>query len=126
MKYGKWTVEEDRGRYSLCRCECDCVSTVRTSDLKAGYSTQCKYCSAKEKGRKGLNSQVKQHLYMISTGPFLKIGSTDDIQGRFRKIQLGCPYPVKLEYVGIDEGFLEPTYHEIFDECKLEGEWFRL
>lgn len=126
MKYGKWNVIFHDGKYCNCECECGNLSRVRTSSLINGRSTQCRSCSSRTKGRKGLNAQVKQHLYMISTGPYLKIGSTDDITTRFRKIQLGCPYPVQLEYVGLDEGFLESTYHEIFNEDKLEGEWFKL
>ena len=126
MKYGKWTVITHDGRYCDCECECGAAVKVRTTALVNGRSTQCKSCSSREKGRKGLNAQVKQHLYMISTGPYVKIGSTDDITTRFRKIQLGCPYPVTLEYVGMDEGFLESTFHEIFADCKLEGEWFKI
>ena len=41
LKFGMWTVVDDRGRYSLCLCDCGVERLVASHDLKAGKSKGC-------------------------------------------------------------------------------------
>lgn len=129
-KFNKWVVQEfshkNKNHNSLfkCICECGTVSIVQDSHLKCNRSKQCKSCAAKISGRKGLNAMVRQHLYMIGCGEYIKIGSTDHLKQRITNLHHANPYPINVLYEGIDEGYMEPTYHEIFKEYRIHGEWF--
>jgi DNA-directed RNA polymerase subunit RPC12/RpoP len=132
QKFNKWTVlsydsKNKNGNFKYkCVCDCGKESVVIGSHLRNNQSTQCKSCSSKINGRLGLDSMSKQHLYMVSCGEYLKIGSTDNIERRFRDLSNSCPYPLKLEYIGVDEGFLEPIYHSALSDYRIHGEWFKL
>lgn len=57
----------------------------------------------------------------------VKIGYSKDFQGANKRLaQLQIGNPRKLELVGVMNGTLttEKAYHRIFDDHRLESEWF--
>jgi hypothetical protein len=132
QRFYKWTVldsmgvDNQRHKIYLCKCGCGKKGVVRGSDLRRGNSRQCQSCSNRINGRKGLDASHGKDLYMVSCGEFVKIGSSDDVIDRVNRLAQIIPYPVKLEYFGPDEGYLEPLYHTIFEEFKHRNEWFKL
>lgn len=129
-KHNKWTVLSFDGRNKnnnsmwLCRCDCGTEKVVMGSHLRNGQSKQCKTCSTRINGRKGLNAMHGPDLYFVELDGFIKIGSTDNVGRRFRNIQACCPHKLNLLYHGPGEGELEAVYHEIFADLKHHGEWF--
>lgn len=74
---------------------------------------------------------MKWHVYFIQQDitNCIKIGKARNIQKRFRALVVGSPY--KLRILGlIDPGLacgekLEKYLHKLFEEFRLEGEWFK-
>ena len=134
LRFNKWTVLEYEYKsevsgnwYYLCRCDCGNESVVKGSNLRTGGSTQCKSCSNKENGRKGIYSQnVGKDLYLIGCGPFVKIGTTGDLTERLRTLESGNPFELVVEYYGIGEGHMEEFWHNEFKDKHHKGEWYRL
>lgn len=130
--FGKWTVMGDAGidkhgkKLFTCLCNCNKIHIVVGSKLRAGLSNQCRRCSAKINGRKGLDAQCKPNLYIVSCGSYIKIGSTDNVIRRVNAMMVGNPYPIKLEYHGIGCGHLEPKLHTLYAKYHHQGEWFNL
>jgi len=130
QRFNKWLVLEfdskTKNYNSKYKCICDCgkEGIVKDSNLRTGKSTQCKSCATRINGRKGLDAQSKNHLYMIGCGEYVKIGSTDNLADRLKNLEVSNPYPLHVLYEGINEGYMESTYHEIFSEYKTNGEWF--
>jgi len=131
-QFNNWTVLSFSGKTKvgnwlwLCECKCGNQGIVSGSNLRLGKSTQCKKCSSTVNGRKGLDAMAKEHLYMIGNDNYLKIGSTDNVQRRFKDLQNSCPYKLEIFYEGLNEGYMEPLYHSIFKEQRMHGEWFNL
>jgi len=132
QKFNKWTVVEfdskTKNHNSLYKCICECgkESIVKDSNLRTGKSKQCKSCSAKINGRKGLDAQSKQHLYFIRCGDYIKIGSTDDIERRIKNLKHANPYPIELIKIMLNEGHLESKYHDQYKDKRIHGEWFNM
>jgi hypothetical protein len=130
QQFSKWTVlalvgSSKHGKLVYrCMCDCGSIHNVGGSDLRTGGSTQCRSCSAKITGRKGLDAQVKPNLYLVSCGEYIKIGSTDNVIKRLNNMKVGNPYPLILEYHGIGLGHLEPVLHTLYAEFHHQGEWF--
>jgi len=132
QKFNKWTVVEfdskTKQHNSLYKCVCECgkISIVKDTSLRHNKSTQCKSCSSKINGRKGLDAQSKQHLYFIRCGDYIKIGSTDNVERRIKDLTNSNPYPVELIKVILDQGHLESIYHEQYKDKRIHGEWFNM
>jgi hypothetical protein len=112
--------------YYNCKCSCGNKQAVKASNLRTGKSSSCKSCVAKANGRKGLNIQAKQDLYIIKCGKYIKIGSTDNIERRLKNIQHSNPFKITLLYHGVGLGYLESTLHNIHKDDHHHGEWFHL
>lgn len=68
-------------------------------------------------------------IYVI-TGPpgMVKVGVTKNPRLRFATLQTGCPYPLKLVTLLATPGtgfVVEARIHEILDDHRATGEWFR-
>ena len=69
-------------------------------------------------------------VYFITDGHgHIKIGKADDTSQRIKELQTGNPY--KLSFLltvilpSVEEAFdLEQELHSIFDDYRMEGEWF--
>lgn len=131
-RFGKWLVTEESGpnkhgkKLFTCQCDCGKVYIIVGSKLRAGLSTQCRICSTKINGRKGLDAQCKPNLYIVSCGEYIKIGSTDNVVRRVNTMMVGNPYPIHIEYHGVGLGHLEPKLHTLYAEYHHKGEWFNL
>ncbi len=132
QKFNKWTVLEfdskTKNHNSLYKCVCECgnTSVVKDSNLRTGKSTQCKSCSSRINGRKGLDARAKGHLYFIRCGEYIKIGCTENVEQRFKHLQNSNPNKIELIKVLIDKGYLESAYHALYKEYRIHGEWFKL
>jgi len=134
LRFNKWTVleyshkhERSGNWYYLCRCDCGNESTVKGSSLRNGISKQCKQCSGKANGRKGIYAQNEgTDLYLIRCLQFVKIGTTANLSERLRSIKSGNPFELKLEYYGVGEGYREEYWHTVFKDRHHQGEWYWL
>ena len=71
---------------------------------------------------------MRQQVYVLSAGEYVKIGVSAEPKKRVKEIQTGCPLPVKLEAT-IETGLpleTEVLVHEELKDCRACGEWFRL
>lgn len=72
----------------------------------------------------------KRYLYMFKSGEDrYKIGVTTDVDRRLKELN-NRPYPVEL-YAVSEAPFYnafeaERTMHEIHEDCRINGEWFKL
>ena len=55
----------------LVKCTCGNLSEVRGTELRAGRANTCTFCS-----------RVKENLYMVQSGDYITIGSTNDVRKR--------------------------------------------
>jgi len=117
-KSGNW--------FYKCKCECGNEGVVSGSNLRTGNSTQCKKCSGKQNGRKGLDVCVKKHLYIITCGEYIKIGSSDNTERRLKNLQGYNPYPIEVNLCLEDQGYLEPAMHRVAKQFHHHGEWFKI
>lgn len=133
-QFGNWTVlsyigEKGSGRnsYWLCKCSCGNEKEVCGSLLRTNKSTKCQKCSGRINGRKGIYSKDirAQHLYIIQAGNYFKIGVSSNPIRRIKDIQSDCPLLVNTLYIGINEGYEEELWHNIFKHRHSHGEWFK-
>ena len=112
--------------YYLCRCRCGKKATVRDSNLRKGVSTQCKSCSGKQNGRKGLDSKAKGNLYIVRCKEFIKVGCTSDktMDRRIISLQTGNPFDMTVELFMENMGHAEPWLHTMLSKHHHRGEWF--
>lgn len=132
-RFNKWTVIEFHSKMksgnSLYRCVCDCgkEGVVKDSNLRHGGSTQCKTCSGKQNGKKGIYAQNQgSDLYIIRCLQYVKIGTTKDLTERLRTIKSGNPFPLEVLYYGVNEGMSEQYWHDVFKHKHHSGEWYLL
>jgi len=71
-----------------------------------------------------MGSEIKQ-IYFISTGEFVKIGIANNPKQRLRDLQTASPVKLKIIYTIPGTENLEKILHNIFDEYRECGEWFR-
>ena len=133
--YGSWTVlsfshvqpNKAKQAYWNVRCVCGKEKAVSGTSLRLGVSTQCKSCSSRESAKKNLRYlHDAPHLYIISCGEYIKIGSATNVDERVAALQASNPYPVHLEAVYTQKGYMEKEVHEEFDKWNHRGEWFDL
>ncbi len=118
-KSGNW--------FYSCKCECGTVSSVSASNLRTGGSKQCKNCSGKQNGRRGIYAQNEgSDLYVIRCQTYYKIGTTKNIAERVRTIKAGNPFELEVVYYGLGKGKMEEYWHQHFKDKHHDGEWYCL
>jgi hypothetical protein len=81
----------------------------------------------------------QRNIYVIKSGPFVKIGKTDgDLKKRLSTLQIGNPHQMNLSYACNIEGLCTPDgiqvtsfafermVHDRLSESRAKGEWFLL
>lgn len=129
-KFGKWTViakSDNRNAKSggvkwVCECYCGTVKELISHNLRF-IAHQCKSCASKERNRKQVSS-VARDLYLIKCGDYVKIGSTANLQQRIKDLQVYNPYKIEVLGYWKDFGWMEPSFHTVFDSSRIHGEWF--
>jgi len=76
------------------------------------------------------NSPVKEvgYVYLLLFGSEYKIGSSNNVERRFREIKTQMPYEGKIIHsieTGDPDG-IEAYWHNYFRDKRLKGEWFKL
>lgn len=134
-QWGKWTVlglshshPISGNRYYDCVCSCGSAQKVEGSRLRKGKSTQCKSCSSRANGRKGLYSKgsSSKFLYFIRVNDYVKIGVSSNPERRLNDLQGSCPYPAEIIWVEENTEGLEEFYHTLYEDRHHRGEWFLL
>jgi hypothetical protein len=67
-------------------------------------------------------------LYFIQTDcpeGHIKIGIASDVARRMGKMQMDCPYGLKLLKIVKDAAHMEIQLHQQFASSRIRGEWFR-
>jgi hypothetical protein len=134
LQFNNWTVleyshksERSGNWYYVCQCTCGNKSIVIGTKLRKGGSKQCKKCSGKHNGRKGLYARNENtDLYLIRCGIYVKIGITTNLTERLRTIRSSNPFSLEVEYYGLGKGYLEEYWHNEFKEKHHQGEWYCL
>lgn len=68
------------------------------------------------------------NLYFIETvcpERFIKIGIASDVAVRLKKMQMGCPYELRVLAIIPNAANLEKPLHIKFVADRVTGEWFR-
>jgi hypothetical protein len=65
-------------------------------------------------------------VYLIQSGPFVKIGTTRDIATRIADLQRATPFPLTLLAILAGDVKLERELHRRFDKQRHRFEWFRI
>ena len=110
--------------YYTCRCRCGTEAIVSGTNLRTGGSKQCKSCSAKINGKKGIYGNKRKDLYFIKCGAYIKIGVSDNVQRRLNDLKASNPFPLELLYFGEGEGGDEEMWHKVFEHRHHHGEWY--
>jgi len=68
------------------------------------------------------------YVYLLSFGEEYKIGSSNNVERRFREIKTQMPYEGKIIHTITtgDPAGIEAYWHQYFKEKRLKGEWFKL
>jgi hypothetical protein len=68
------------------------------------------------------------YVYLIQFGDDYKIGSSNDVERRFREIKTQMPYEGKIIHTisTSDPDGIEVYWHNYFKAKRLRGEWFNL
>ena len=75
-----------------------------------------------------MKSQRKKAVYLIKCGEYTKIGYGTDPRVRESMLDIGNPYETDLLYALKVENPTETErkLHNLFQDKKIKGEWFRL
>ena len=68
------------------------------------------------------------YVYLMQFGSEYKIGSSNNVERRFRELKTQMPYEGKIIHTittGDPEG-IEAYWHQFFKNNRLKGEWFKL
>jgi len=68
------------------------------------------------------------YVYLLSFGEEYKIGSSSNVERRFREIKTQMPYEGKIIHTITtgDPAGIEAYWHQYFRAKRLKGEWFKL
>lgn len=66
-------------------------------------------------------------VYFIQEGEdgFVKIGRSKNVKKRMKSLQIGNPRPLSVVMLIPGGRSLEMTFHELFHEDRVSGEWFK-
>lgn len=73
-------------------------------------------------------SPADGYVYLMQFGSEYKIGTSNNVERRFRELKTQMPYEGKIIHTiatGDPEG-IEAYWHQYFSENRLKGEWFKL
>ncbi len=67
-------------------------------------------------------------VYLLKSGKHYKIGHTFDVGRRKYELAIQLPEPVQLQHeIRTDDPVgIERYWHQRFEDCRLNGEWFQL
>lgn len=73
----------------------------------------------------GLATPDRRRVYFVGceTGP-IKIGVAGDVEVRLARLQMGCPFPLRVFALASGGTDKEREYHRQFHAHRLHGEWF--
>jgi hypothetical protein len=74
------------------------------------------------------NKQEDGYVYLIQFGNEYKIGSSNNVERRFRELKTQMTYDGKIIHTITtgDPNGIEQYWHQFFKEKRLKGEWFQL
>ena len=134
-RFGRLFVESfshlanNKGRNAHWSCQCDCGNkhTVSSESLRTGTCISCG-CYASELSKVSIKKTHTKgdHLYFIRSGPYVKIGRSNNITKRLSSLKSMNPHGVHLVHYVENGGHLEHSLHERFKDSHHSGEWFLL
>ena len=78
----------------------------------------------------GANDATREdgYVYLIQFGSEYKIGTSNNVERRFRQLKTQMPYDGKIIHTiaAGDPMGIEAYWHKYFDSKRLKGEWFKL
>lgn len=84
--------------------------------------------SAEAENTDELSQPVEGYVYLMQFGKEYKIGTSNNVERRFRELKTQMPYEGKIIHTittGDPEG-IEAYWHGYFSQKRLKGEWFQL
>lgn len=77
---------------------------------------------------KDMDIHDQEGVYILRCLDFYKIGKSKNIKKRLQILKIGNPFALELIFFipSSDANNLEKFFHEIFEEKKVQGEWFML
>ena len=76
---------------------------------------------------------AKAYVYLVGASPKgpLKIGYTENLRGRLKALQIGCPIPLRFyghrKYANLRTAkYAEKRMHRELAEFRIHGEWFKV
>ena len=72
--------------------------------------------------------KIPGYVYVLKSGPYYKIGQTQYLDKRIRRLTIQLPFPVEVvATIPCDDCFLAEDYlHRTFSSFRRNGEWFEL
>ena len=92
---------------------------------RGGIRADCKECYNGYIRSRQTKRAHADALYVITCGPYLKIGRTTNISNRLGKFRTGNPFPIDLVICIEGCGYMEKAVHEQFASSRHNLEWFR-
>lgn len=82
------------------------------------------------KSSEEIKNSVQTCVYVVSAGPYVKVGLAENLAARVATIQNGCPLPVKVEHVcgpmpRLEARRLEQKCFRDLSASHERGEWYR-
>lgn len=80
------------------------------------------------KGRIASQFSPDGYVYLLGGGGYYKIGRSKSVGSRVRQLAIQLPFPVELIHHIPCEDYVaaEKELHELYDDSRLNGEWFTL
>ena len=69
--------------------------------------------------------KIRDFVYFIECGDFIKIGFTVSVEGRVRTLATAIPFPLTILATINGSRDTESYLHSRFAEARHKGEWFR-
>lgn len=75
--------------------------------------------------------EIKDCVYFISDGDFVKIGKTNDIKKRIKTLKTANPRELKIICLincknSLESNILESKIHKYFEKKNVSWEWYRI